>query len=169
MKKLLIFFLLCNAAVFAQEKLSATHQFTISGKVKKESVITIDSLQQYTPANIGDIKVTNHLGEFKHKDEKLKGILLKDILSHTIISTSGPKYLSTIYFICTGVDGYKVVYSWNELFNTEVGNHVYIIMEKNGINAAQMPESIQMTSTMDFKTGRRYLHNLKRIEVRQAE
>jgi len=38
-------------------------------------------------------------------------------------------------------------------------------MEKDGIKADKMPESIQMTSTLDFKTGRRYLHNLEKIVV----
>ncbi|MDB5138126.1 MAG: hypothetical protein JWR12_42 [Mucilaginibacter sp.] len=170
MKNALFFlFLLYGGLVFAQEKLTLTKQFTISGKVKKESVITMDSLYRYSATVIGDIKVTNHLGEFKHKDEQLKGILLKDILSHTIIDASSPKLLSEYYFTCIGADGYKVVYSWNELFNTKVGDHVYIIMEKNGVKAAQMPESIQMTSMMDFKTGRRYLHNLDKIVVGKTD
>lgn len=170
MKKLTIILLLLHTgALFAQEKLTPTQQFTISGKVKKGSVITIDSLKQYTQAVIGEVKVTNHLGEFKHADEQLKGVLLKEVLSHTSYAVSSPKLLSTLYFVCSGADGYLVVYSWNELYNTEVGDHVFIIMEKNGVKAEKMPESLQMTSTRDFKTGRRYLHNLTKIEVRQAE
>jgi hypothetical protein len=170
MKKLFfILFLLYAGASLAQDKYITTHQFTISGKVKNGSVINMDSLGHYTPVVIGDIKVTNHLGEFKHKDGQLKGILLKDILSHTVFDTPSPKLLSAFYFTCVGADGYKVVYSWNELYNTEVGDHVYIITEKNGVKADQLPESIQMTSMMDVKTGRRYLHNLDKIIVSQVE
>jgi hypothetical protein len=166
MKRLFLLFTLCANIAFAQETMyKTTHQFSISGNVKNGSVITMDSLKQYTIQPIGDIKVTDHLGDFKHKDDQLKGILLKDILSHTIFNVSSPKLLSTLYFICEGSDGYKVVYSWNELYNTEVGNHVYIIMEKNGIKATDMKESLQMTSMMDMKTGRRYLHNLDKIIV----
>lgn len=44
MKKLFILFFLYAGAVFAQEaSLKPTHQFTITGQVKKESVITLDS------------------------------------------------------------------------------------------------------------------------------
>lgn len=125
----------------------------------------MDSLNSYPLKTIGDIKVTNHLGEFKHQDDQLKGVLLKDILIHSELLASSPKLFSRFYFVCVGADGYKVVYSWNELFNTETGNHVFIIMEKNGIKAGKMPESIQMTSMTDFKTGRRYLHNLDKIIV----
>jgi len=159
----------CTSLTFAQETYKPTNRFSIVGAVKKNSVITMDSLKQYALQNIGDIKVTDHTGAFKHQDDQLKGVLLKDILSHTVFDVNSPKLLSTLYFQCVGTDGYKVVYSWNELFNTEVGNHVYIIMEKNGIKAADMKESLQMTSMMDFKTGRRYLHNLDKIIVASVQ
>jgi hypothetical protein len=177
MKNIWIIFLLCATACFAlpaggqaqEPPLKQTRSFSIVGQIKKESVITLDSLTHYPLHAIGDIKVTNHLGAFKHQDDQLKGVLLKDILSHTELATSSPKLNSRFYFVCTGIDGYKVVYSWNELFNTETGNHVFIIMEKNGIKIEKLPESIQMISVTDFKTGRRYLHNLDKIVIEEVK
>lgn len=171
MKKLFILLLLCICSgAFAQSTHGTqTKQFTINGLVAKKSVITLDSLNSYPLKDIGDIKVTDHTGAFKHADEKLKGVLLKDILNHsTWTITGGPHMFSSLYFSCIGSDGYIVVYSWNELFNTPVGDQVYIILEKNGIKAADMKESLQMASMTDYKTGRRYLHNLDRIVVSQA-
>ena len=55
-----------------------------------------------------------------------------------------------------------------KLFNTPVGDQVYIILEKNGVKAADLKESLQMASMSDYKTGRHYLHNLDRIIVGQA-
>jgi hypothetical protein len=55
------------------------------------------------------------------------------------------------------------------LFNTQVGDNVYIVMEKNGVKADKLPESLQMASMLDFKTGRRYLHNLDKIIVNQVQ
>lgn len=170
MKKLLLILSLYAGTALAQDApYKTTHQFTISGKVKKESVITLDSLNSYPLKEIGDIWVTNHLGDFKHSDEKLKGVLLKGILNHSQWAVSGPKFFSELYFVCTGADGYKVVYSWNELFNTQVGDQVYILMEKNGVKADKLPESLQMASMLDMKTGRRYLHNLDKIIVYSAQ
>lgn len=169
MKKLLILLIFCGNIALAQEPLKQTLNFSITGKVNKESMITMDSLNSYPIKVIGDITVTDHIGTFKHEDDQLKGVLLKDILSHTQLAANSPKLFSRFYFACIGNDGYTVVYSWNELFNTEVGNHVFIIMEKNGIKAEKMPESIQMTSATDFKTGRRYLHNLEKIVVGKVE
>jgi hypothetical protein len=169
-KYLLIAFLFCGVVASAQEKAAykPTHQFTISGDVKKESVITMDSLNSYSLKAIGDIKVTDHVGNFKHGDENLKGVLLKDILNHSQLNAT-PHLYSQFYFVCTGSDGYKVVYSWNELFNTEIGDRVYIVLEKNGKKIGDLPESLQMVSMLDQKTGRRYLHNLDKIVVEQAK
>ncbi|MVN23358.1 molybdopterin-binding protein [Mucilaginibacter arboris] len=161
--------LLLSAPAFAQEVLKPTNSFLISGKVNKAVTITMDSLKQYPVKEMGSFKITNHLGEFKHQDEHLKGVLLKDVLSHTIFAVGSPKLLSELYFVCTAADGYKVVYSWNELYNTAVGDQVFIITEKNGTKAVQLPENIQMASMTDFKTGRRYMHNLSRITVLQAQ
>jgi hypothetical protein len=170
MKNLLVILFLYTGVAFAQEKTEykPTHQFTITGAIKKESVITMDSLNSYPLKDIGDIKVTDHLGNFKHGDEKLKGVLLKDILLHSQLMAT-PHLYSQFYFVCTGSDGYKVVYSWNELFNTEIGEHVYIVLEKNGKKIGDLPESLQMVSMLDQKTGRRYLHNLDKIIVAQAQ
>lgn len=170
MKKILLLLLLLpNTAVFAQETLKQTNCFSITGQVKNTSVITMDSLKSYQVNTIGDIAVTDHTGVLKYKDGQLKGILLKDVLSHTVLAASSPKLFSRFYFTCIASDGYGVVYSWNELFNTDVGNHVFIIIEKNGIKADKMPESIQLTATTDFKTGRRYLHNLDKVVVGIAQ
>ncbi|MEO6499513.1 MAG: molybdopterin-binding protein [Mucilaginibacter sp.] len=168
MKNILLLFLLsctCVNLLCAQQ----TNSFTISGKVKKESIITADSLKQYTVKTLGSINITNHAGVFKHKDEGLKGVLLKDILSHTIFDANNPQKLSEFYITCIAADGYKVVYSWNELYNTETGNNVFILTEKNGIKQDAMPESIQMVSMLDLKTGRRYLHNLSKVVVGRVE
>ena len=170
MKTFLLFLLLSSTACFAQEKVSyqPTHQFIITGNVKTEVVISTDSLLAYPLKYIGNIKVTDHLGNLKHSDENLKGVLLKDILMHSQINATAHLY-SQYYFVCTGSDGYKVVYSWNELFNTEIGEHVFIVLEKNGKKLADLPESLQMVSMLDQTTGRRYLHNLEKISIEQAK
>ena len=158
-----------SAPVFAQEVLKPTSSFSISGKVDKAVTITMDSLKQYPLKEMGSFKITNHLGDFKHQDEHLKGVLLKDVLRNTVFSVGSPKLLSQLYFVCSAADGYAVVYSWNELYNTPVGDQVFILMEKNGKTAVQLPENIQMASMLDFKTGRRYMHNLNKITVAQAQ
>ncbi len=91
------------------------------------------------------------------------------LISRLLFFIRKPSCPSNFNFTCVGSDGYKVVYSWNELFNTEVGDNVYILLEKNGVKADKMPESLQMASMLDFKTGRRFLHNLDKIIVSEVQ
>ena len=44
------------------------------------------------------------------------------------------------YFTCIASDGYKVVFSWNELFNTVAGNTVYIVTSKDHTSIEALDE-----------------------------
>jgi len=107
-----------------------TEAFIISGEVKSSKTIGFDDLKKMKAVQISDIVITNHLGEKKSEIKGLKGILLKDILSLVEINAESPRVLSEYYFVCTANDDYRVVYSWNELFNTAIGETAYIVTEK---------------------------------------
>jgi hypothetical protein len=109
--------------------------------------------------------ITQARGEAK----QLKGILLRDVLESIEIKSESPKQLSEFYFVCKATDGYKVVFSWNEIHNSKVGDAVFIITEKVGKPAEQLPESILLLSPQDFKTGRRHIKSLQLIEVKRAQ
>ncbi len=161
--------LLCLMGSFVQAQVKATSSFTIAGEVFSSLTISIADLKKWKEVAIGDLVITNHLGEKKSEAKGLKGILLKDILQTLEIKSENPKVLSEYYFVCVASDGYKVVYSWNELFNTSVGESVYFITEKNGKSIGEMDDSILVVSTKDFKTGRRNVKGLASIAVMRAK
>jgi hypothetical protein len=99
----------------------------------------------------------------------LKGVLLKDIISGVEIKSESPKVLSEFYIVCRASDGYKVVYSWNELFNSPTGDAVFIVTSKEGKKASEMEESILLISPKDFKTGRRFVKSMSTIEIYRAQ
>jgi hypothetical protein len=163
--------LLCISFVAsAQHALKPTSSFTITGEVKAPATIAIADLRKWKEAEIGDVVITNHLGDKKSDASALKGVLLRDILQSSVdITATSPKLLSEYYFVCKANDGYIVVYSWNEIFNTATGDSAYIITEKEGKPAASLSDAIQMMSVKDFKTGRRSLNALATIEVKRAQ
>ncbi|MBS1681173.1 MAG: molybdopterin-binding protein [Bacteroidetes bacterium] len=167
MKKYL-FFLFYLIAFFGQAQIKTTDYFTISGEVNSPVTISIPDLKKWKEVAIGDLTITNHLGAKRSESKGLKGILLKDILKTVEMKADNPKIMSEFYFIFIASDGYKVVYSWNELFNTTIGDSVYLITEKNGKTISEMDDSILVVSTKDFKTGRRNLKGLITIEIKRA-
>jgi len=168
MKKIFLGFLLL-AGFFAQGQVKTTSSFTISGEVFAPLTVSVMDLKKWKEVPIGDLVITNHLGEKKSESKGLKGILLKEILQTAEIKSESPKVLSEFYFVFIASDGYKVVYSWNELFNSSVGESVYLITEKNGKSVIEMDDSVLVVSTKDFKTGRRNVKGLAGITVMRVK
>jgi len=167
----IISLLLCTLisfAGFSQKAPGRTTSFVISGEVKSPVTITLSDLTKYPELSIGDVTITNHLGEKKSEQKALKGVLLKEVLQKVEINTESPKVLSEFYFQCKAADGYLVVYSWNELFNSPTGETVFLVTSKNGIKISDLDESILIISSKDYITGRRYVKSLTSIDVKRA-
>ena len=160
--------LVVTQALFAQGSFPSTSSFQVTGEVEKSVTFGYADLNKLKIHNIGTITITNHLGEKKSDVKGLKGVLLKDVLQDVKISSPGPKQLSEYFFTCKSVDGYTVVYSWNELFNNPAGEKIFLVTEKEGKQIEALPESILMVSPADYKTGRRYLKSLQSISVGKA-
>lgn len=153
----------------AQKDVQPTSSFTISGAVQSPAIISIGDLKKYKAYPIGDVAITNHAGEPRSTAKGLKGVLLKDVLASVKITSENPKVLSEYYVVCKANDNYTVVYSWNEIFNTAVGDSAYIVTEKDGQSAEKMSDSILMISPKDFRTGRRHVKALISIAIKRAE
>jgi hypothetical protein len=151
------------------DKTPTTKSFVVKGKVKTEKKVEMPELQKLTLHSIGSINITNHKGDLKGKAKDMKGVLLREVLQTVELDVDNPKLYSEFYFVCKAEDGYKAVYSWNELFNTAVGNSVFIVLEKDGKNLSDDDDSMLMISSEDVRTGRRYLKNLESIQVGRAE
>ena len=170
MKQLLfIIIILSSLTTLAHDETKPTDKFTISGLVKNKLTLTTTDLLKMPQQTIGDITIKNHRGEEKGTATGMKGILLKTLLDSAAISIEKPKDYSSIYIVLTASDGYKNVYSWNELFNNELGKHVFIITEKDGKTLRDMDSRIIVISTGDVNSGRRYLKTLQSVEVKKAD
>ncbi len=121
---------------------------------------TIQTIRRYE-------RYRSYRREFKHKDDELKGILLKDILlSHTVFDTSQPKTVKHLLFYLRGDRWLKVLFIRGTSCSIYRGRQPRIYHHgKNWPQGPQHARKPTMTSAMDQKTGRRYLHNLDKIIV----
>lgn len=161
--------LFCCFSLLAQKETPQTLSFLVSGEGVSPVTITQNDLLKLKEIQIGDVVITNHLGEKKSEQKELKGVLLKDVLQAIEIKSESPKVLSEYYFVCKATDNYTVVYSWNEIFNSPTGDSAYLVTSKGGKGLKEMEESILMISPKDFKTGRRFVKSLTSIEVKRAK
>ncbi|SEH47724.1 hypothetical protein [Chryseobacterium culicis] len=145
--------------------LSFGQSFEIINPDNEKKVMTLDDLKAFQKHNIKSLKITNHLKEYKSTLENANGVLLRDVLSKVAFKEKSPKVLSEYYIVCIAEDNYKVVFSWNEIFNTAVGDTALIITD-----AKDRPnDGISTLSPTDFATGRRYVKNLKTIQLKKVD
>jgi hypothetical protein len=152
----------------AQSTIPETTSFLIEGLIEKEVLINIDSLRHYPTILLDSVVILNHKGEIKSTMRQLSVIPIKALMQQIKIKTESPKQLSEFYFVFEASDGYKVVYSWNEIFNTKNGGAVYIIMEKAGVKERALDDFIAIITPNDLMTGRRYIKSLKKITVKRV-
>ncbi|MEI8279223.1 MAG: molybdopterin-binding protein [Bacteroidota bacterium] len=161
----LLFLLIFSFNVLGQEKVKASNEFSIVGKVKRELTFTIKDIDTFPSQQIGDLVVTNHNGEKKGTASKMRGVLLSKILEKVEFAIESPRKLNEFYIVLEDSDGYRILYSWNELFNSDTGDHVFIVTEKNSVQLQNMEDRILVATTSDHKTGRRYIKGLVKIII----
>ena len=166
---MLLWLLLAGFSVSAQRKITPTNLFRVTGKVKTERTYSVRQLDSFPQVALKDQIIYNHKGEVKDTIKNLKGVLLTTVLENTVLLHDKPKDLSEFYFVCVASDGYKVVFSWNELYNTDIGKSVYLLTQIDGKPLKDIEQRMVLLSVADFKSGRRYVKSLDRIEVKRAE
>ena len=163
---LVLFFVITVFSASAQKEIiPTTENFTIEGKVKKDLTVSLADLSAYKSYSFDSIVITNHLGERRSSLKNVKGVLLKDILEKIEIDSESPKVLSEYYIVCIASDNYKVVFSWNEIFNSNTGNSVYILTGHDGKPASALDNRIALVSPKDQMTGLRYVKGLQKIVI----
>ena len=168
-KALILILFLASYSIKAQRTVPPSDAFKIEGKVKAEMRVSVADLDMFPKVTISDQKLYNHNGEAKGYITNMKGVLLKTVLGSIEFDYNKPKELNEFYFVFVATDGYKVVFSWNEIYNTEAGNNFYIITEMDGKNIREMEQRIAFISTADLKSGRRYIKALEKIQVKRVE
>ncbi|MCF6130767.1 molybdopterin-binding protein [Flavobacterium wongokense] len=164
---LLLFF--TNFAVIAQRQITPSETLKIEGKIKAEKTFSVADLEAFPKVAIADQTLYSHKGEVKSTVKDMKGVLLKTVLESIQFDYGKPKELNEFYFVFVATDGYKVVFSWNEIYNTEAGNNFYIVTEMEGKKLKDMEQRILFISTADLKSGRRYIKALEKIQIRRLE
>ena len=167
--KYMLFFCFGFLLFQQSEAQNTSDLFTVSGEVLKAETIDIAKLSAYTTVHLDSLRIYTHDMQPKGLMKNINGVLLKDILSAIPFNNENPKVLSEYFIECEATDGYIVLFSWNEIFNSETGKHVMIITSKNGTDAGGLDDRIALISPTDQATGRRYVKWLNRIIIRRQK
>ena len=115
--------LLITRTLSAQNQVTATDEFIITGKVKSDKKVDSAELQKYHAIELNDIN-TGCSPRKEEKTKSVKAVLLKDILDSVAFQYDKPRMLNEYYFLFVASDGYKIVFSFNEIYNTDTGTPI---------------------------------------------
>jgi DMSO/TMAO reductase YedYZ molybdopterin-dependent catalytic subunit len=147
---------------FASTQQPAT--LTVSGDVAATTALTIDQLQRLSPKPIED---TRSAGEGSERTpRKYVGVLLRDVLNQVKLKEPEPRGLRKSVVVASARDGYKVVFSWAELYLSAVGEGVYVVYERDGAPLLPAEGPLALVSLADTSPGPRHVKWLQAIDVR---
>ena len=159
--------LLGFTGAFAADAGNVTTRISVSGEIEHPLTLGVDDLRAFPPQQIAEVPLQRHSGADAGTLRKLRGVRLTDILDKAVIHAPGRHDVKKIVVIVGASDGYKVVFSWSELFNSPVGEGVLVYFEQDGAPLGDDEGRIAMVSSKDIRTGPRHVKWLQSIEVRK--
>lgn len=142
-----------------------SQSLTVSGNVATKLVLDVAALSKREPSQVLAVPLADKEG---NPASMVRGIRLRDLLEEAKLVTQDHHTLKKTVVIARAVDGYKVVFSWSELFNSLTGESVLVLFERDGNPLAKDEGPIALISAKDLRTGPRHVRWLKEVEVRQV-
>jgi cytochrome c551/c552 len=144
-----------------------TESIAVSGLVAHPLKLSVDDLKKFSVQQASEVPVVCLSGADRGKLTSPKGVLLRDILTKASIVTKNHDG-NKLVVVASASDGYRVIFSWNEIFNSPLGDDILVYFQKNGLPLGDDEGRIAMISGKDIRNGARHVKWLEKIEVRKV-
>ena len=150
-----------SPAVHAQQSDSVE----VHGAVKNSLRLAPDDLRAFPAAQIGEFTQTRRT-ESGESSSTVRGVKLTAVLDRAGLAGQDNNDWKSAVVVATATDGYRVVFSWPELFNSPLGANVLVLFERDGQALASQEGRIALISGGDQRLGPRHVRWLRTVEVR---
>ena len=140
-------------------------QVRVGGRVQREVLLTPESLDDFAKVPIADTPLRGRSGDTLRVLSGYSGIRLTDLLDKAQIVAKDHNDLKKTIVVATATDDYKAVFSWNELYNTAVGEGVYLLVARDGKPLGNEEGRFALISLQDSKTGPRHVRWLADVRA----
>jgi DMSO/TMAO reductase YedYZ molybdopterin-dependent catalytic subunit len=149
----------CRAAGLLSDEL------IVAGAVKAELRLTVTDLRAFPTDQLATVSSTRRVDD-KETASSVRGVRLTAVLERAgLLATDQNDWKHTVV-LATASDGYRVAFSWPELFNREAGSAVLVVFERDGQPLGDREGRIALVAGRDLRTGPRSVHWLTRLDVR---
>ena len=145
------------------------HGLRISGRVTAPLFFGIESLRSMDVLETDDLPLHCGSGESKGRLGTCRGVLLADIINRAEVIIIEHNDTKKMYVVAASDDGYKAVFSWQEIFNSANGEGILVLLERDGKPLYEGCGKVDLLSARDHLSGPRYVKNLKSVEIVMVE
>jgi DMSO/TMAO reductase YedYZ molybdopterin-dependent catalytic subunit len=149
---------------------AAEEALAVTGQVRRPLSLSLDDLRQFEShvAEPFDLRCFTS-GRFIRSVGCYRGARLTDLIMTAGLLNASPGDFKRSVIIAGAHDGYAVVFSWHELFNTPLGGNVLIAYECDGQGLSADEGAPILFSGSDLQSAPRHVKRLSRITVRVLE
>jgi DMSO/TMAO reductase YedYZ molybdopterin-dependent catalytic subunit len=141
----------------------APQQVRVTGNVAQALSLGVDDLRQLPQQRVEDARGGEKGGRAMRR---YVGARLRDVLDRARLVETQPRGLRKSVVVVTASDGYRVVFSWAEIYLSPIGDGVLLVYEQDGAPLPQSDGPIALVSLKDTSPGPRHVKWLQSVEVR---
>lgn len=142
-----------------------SEQLTITGNVETARMFSWTELREQSQTMLPDVPSRARDGTVVKTHKGYQGILLTRLLEQAKIRQTDPGMLKRSVIVARATDGYVALFSWNELYNSPIGEQVFVLTGRAGEPLDESEGRIALISVQDQRTGPRHVRWLKEIRV----
>lgn len=160
---------LAVSSVCAQPPGAVTTALAVKGSVERGITLSVDELKRLPAQRIEDVRSVRDVAGQAPSSETARryvGCLLRDVLERAKPVEKRRLDFRKSVVIASASDGYRVVFSWAEIYLTPVGEGVLVVYERDGAPLADDEGRIALVSLKDTRPGPRHVKWLQSVELR---
>lgn len=138
----------------------------VLGLVPRPGVLALPALQDLPRHDLGPTQVLCYSGRPVAQVDSYVGARLVEVLDACGLSERPRSELKRCVVVAQGNDGYQAIFSWNELYNSTIGDKALVLYEKNGAALEAHLGRICLISANDARLGPRHLRGLSQVVVK---
>lgn len=104
----------------------------VLGGVPRPAAFSREALGRMARHDLGPTQVLCYSGRAVAQVDSYAGARLVDVLDACGFSERPRSELKRCVVVALGDDGYQAIFSWNELYNSTIGEKALVLYEKNG-------------------------------------
>ena len=137
----------------------------VTGRVVTPLVLNMADILAMETEEFKDLFIVCGTGEPRDTIRQCRGVLLEKIIQKADVLKGEHNDTKKMFIVAMAADGFKVVFSWQEIFNTPIGGGVAVLIEKDGRPLEETRDRIDLISAQDYFAGSRYVRDLRQIQV----